>query len=138
MFKKKKISFSSTSTVNMIKICVLGRGAGGVGVKVRDHEQRPRSESWTQQKIKASSAIKKIKIYVLTSAELSCTMSHRSNRTRTVLQQEQRKSSKHDLNVSELLQKVFPMLTKGDAGEEETLSLLSLYFTVRKKEIKNI
>ncbi|MEQ2293965.1 hypothetical protein AMECASPLE_038985 [Ameca splendens] len=85
-----------------------------------------------------STALNMIKIYVLTSAELNCMMSHRSNRTRTrtVLQEEQRKSSKQDLKVPDLLQKVFPMLTKGDAGEEETLSLPSLYFTVKKKEIK--
>ncbi|MEQ2183231.1 hypothetical protein GOODEAATRI_030644 [Goodea atripinnis] len=111
--KKQKISFpSSTSTVDFMRSCRL--------------------------KVLPPQSLNMIKIYVLTSAELSCMMSHRSNRTRTVLQQEQRKSSKHDLKVSELLQKVFPMLTKGDAGEEETLSLLSLYFTVRKKEIKNI
>ncbi|KAK5599188.1 hypothetical protein CRENBAI_024574 [Crenichthys baileyi] len=79
-----------------------------------------------------STALNMMNIYVLTSAEQSC---HRSNRTRTVLKEKQSKSSKQDLKVSELLQKMFSMLTKGDAGADEHFILLSLYFTIRKKEI---
>ncbi|MED6243980.1 hypothetical protein ATANTOWER_032638 [Ataeniobius toweri] len=73
-----------------------------------------------------STALNMKKIYDLTSAEQSCKMSHRSNRTRTVQQEEQRKSSKHDLKVSELLQKVFPMLSK-EKLEQMKLYLYQVY-----------